>query len=135
MKRMMWMLLWPALAACSGNEESVLLPPSQRSKVERAARAGDLVAIKRLIAHHEAMPFEQAASERWRERARDLGDAQELYFQAARKYVAAEVEMDDETRYRLLLEAHHAAQRAQASRPERSTELLEQQIARAIEAQ
>ncbi len=129
------MLLWPGLVACSANDESVLLPPPQRSKVERAARAGDLVAIKRLIAHHEAMQFEQAAAERWRERARDLGDPQELYFQAARQYVAAEVEVDDETRYRLLLEARHAAQRAQASRPERATELLEQQIARTIEAQ
>lgn len=129
------MVLWPALVACSGSDESALLPPPQRSKVEQAARKGDLVAIKRLIAHHEAMQFEQAAAERWRERARDLGDPQELYFQAARQYVAAEVEADDETRYRLLLEALHAAQRAHASRPERATELLEQQIARTLEAQ
>ena len=129
------MVLWPTLVACSANEESALLPPPQRSKVEQAAGTGDLVAIKRLIAHHEAMQFEQAAAERWRERARDLGDPQELYFQAARQYVAAEVEVDDETRYRLLLEARHAAQRAQASRPERARELVEQQIARTIEAQ
>jgi len=135
MKRLMWWVPWGVLVACSAAEESGTLAPQQRSRVEQAARAGDLKAIKRLIAHHEAMPYEQAAAERWRERARDLGDAQELYFQAARQYVAAEVEVDDETRYRLLLEAHHAAQRAQASRPERATELLEQQIARTIEAQ
>lgn len=135
MKRMMWGGLCVLLVACSGGNETGALESRQQSAVEQAARAGDLKAIKRLIAHYDALPNEQAAAERWRERARVLGDAQELYFQAARRFVAAEVEVNDEARYRLLLEAHHAAQRAQASHPERSTELLEQQIARTLETQ
>ncbi len=135
MKRMMCGGLWLMLVACSGSDETGQLTSRQQIAAEQAARAGDLKAIKRLIAHYDALPGERAAAERWRERARTLGDAQELYFQAARRLVAAEVEVNDEARYRLLLEAHHAAQRAQASHPERSTELLEQQIARTLEAQ
>lgn len=135
MKRMMWGGLCLVIVACTGGNQTGPLESRQQSAVEQAARAGDLKAIKRLIAHYEALPNEQAAVERWRERARVLGDAQELYLHATRRFVAAEVEVDDAARYQLLLEAHLAAQRAQASRPERATELLEQQIARTIEAQ
>lgn len=135
MKKTLLVLLLPLLAACSAADDVGPLPDTRRAGVEQAALAGELAAVKRMISHCEATPGDDAQAERWRERARELGDAQELYFHAARRFVAAEVEADDETRQRLLMEAHHAALRSQAAQPERSTEQLVQQIARTLHAQ
>jgi TPR repeat protein len=99
-----------------------------------AADAGDLVAIKRLIAHYEATLGNDVLAERWRERACDLGDAQELYYLAARRFAAAEVEDDAEIRHTLLVDAHDAAKRSHGSQPDHSTQLLVEQIARAVQA-
>lgn len=129
------MVLAAALVGCGQDEEVGPLSSRQHADVEKAALAGELGAVKRMISHYEATPGSEALTERWRERACELGDAQELYFQAARRFVAAEVEADDEVRYSLLMEAHHAASRAQAARPDGSTEQLVQQIARTLQAQ
>lgn len=134
MKRLLFVVLLPALVACARNDAGPL-SGRQQDAVEKAALAGELGAVKRMISHYEATPGGEELTERWRERARELGDPQELYFQAARRFVAAEVEADDDARHRLLMEAHHAALRAQAAQPDGSTEQLVHQIARTLQAQ
>lgn len=48
--------------------------------------------------------------------------------------MAAEVEDDAEIRHTLLVDAHDAAKRSHASQPDHSTQLLVEQIARAVKA-
>ena len=125
-------LLLIALPGCGAGPATAdgYLSPHQVAAVTAAAKADDLAAIKRLIAHYEATPGNDVPAARWRERARDLGDAQELYYQAATRFAAARVEADLAVRFRLLAEAHDAARRAYASKPEHSAQLLIEQIDR-----
>ncbi|MDQ1063495.1 MULTISPECIES: hypothetical protein [unclassified Stenotrophomonas] len=106
------------------------LSPRQLAVVTAAAKDDDLVAIKRLIAHYEATPGNDVPAARWRQRARDLGDVQELYYQAASRFASARVAESAEARFRLLAEAQDAAKRAYERAPEHANLLLVEQIER-----
>jgi hypothetical protein len=134
MKKVSILVVAAALVACTAGDEGDHISGREKVAVMAAADAGDLVAIKRLIAHYEATLGNDVLAERWRERACDLGDAQELYYLAARRFAAAEVEDDAEIRHTLLVDAHDAAKRSHASQPDHSTQLLVEQIARAVQA-
>lgn len=128
-------LLWVAMVtACVARDEGDHISGREKAAVMEAADAGDVVAIKRLIAHYEATLGNDVLAEQWRERACALGDAQELYYLAARRFAAAEVEGDPALRHALLEEAHAAAKRSHASQPDHSTQLLVEQIGRAAQA-
>lgn len=122
------------MAACRANDEGDHISGREKAAVMEAADAGDVAAIKRLIAHYEATLGNDVLAERWRERACALGDAQELYYLAARRFAAAEVEGDPALRHALLAEAHDAAKRSHTSQPDHSTQLLVEQIGRAVQA-
>lgn len=128
-------LLLPVLVACqkAPPAESAYLSASEEAEVTVAAKTDDLVAIKRLIAHYEASPAEAAATETWRARARKLGDPQELYHHAARRFAQSQDEPDAEQRAAFLEEALEAAQRSHAGSGDPATLLLVEQIARAQE--
>ena len=134
MTKLMLVLLLPVLVACGRGDAGGALSGPRKEAALRAATAGDLKAVRRLIAHYETVPTGAEQAEHWRERARALGDGQELYHQAARRFVAAEIETDADGRYSLLQEAYEAARRAQASEPDPSKQQLVQQIADTLEA-
>lgn len=128
-------LLLPALVACQNDppSNSVYLSTDEKAGVITMAKTDDLAAIKRLIAHYEAGPAEAVAVENWRARARKLGDAQELYHHAARRFAQAQDEADPEQRAAFLAEALGAAQQSHAGSGDPSTMLLVAQIERAQE--
>ncbi|MDX3934702.1 hypothetical protein [Stenotrophomonas sp.] len=128
-------LLLPALVACQNAPptDSVYLSADEKAAVLAMAKTDDLAAIKRLIAHYEAGPAEAVAVENWRARARKLGDPQELYHHAARRFAQAQDEPDPEQRAAFLAEALAAAHKSHAGSGDPSTMLLVAQIERAQE--
>lgn len=79
MKKVSILLLIAAVAACTAGDEGDPISGRDKVAVMKAADAGDLAAIKRLIAHYEATLGNDVLAEQWRERACALGDAQELF--------------------------------------------------------
>lgn len=128
-------LLLPALVACQNAPptDSVYLSANEKAAVLAMAKTDDLAAIKRLIAHYEAGPAEAAAVENWRARARKLGDPQELYHHAARRFAQAQDVVDPEQRAAFLAEALASAHKSHAGSGDPSTMLLVAQIERAQE--
>ncbi len=129
-------LLLPALFACqkAAPTDSAYLSADEEAAVIVVAKTDDLAAIKRLIAHYEASPAEAVAVENWRARARKLGDPQELYHHAARRFAQAQDEPDAEQHAAYLDEALAAAKRSHDGSGDPSTLLLVEQIARAQDA-
>jgi len=128
-------LLLPALVACqkAPSSGSVYLSADEKAAVLAMAKTDDLAAIKRLIAHYEVGPAEAVAVENWRARARKLGDPQELYHHAARRFAQAQDEADPEQRAAFFAEALAAAHKSHAGSGDPSTMLLVAQIERAQE--
>jgi hypothetical protein len=114
--------------ACSNDlrspSDAFLIPQEKMEAVEKEADAGDLDAIRRLIAHYDATSGNDAIADKWRARARSLGDAQELYYYAARTFTGAQSELDPEKKRGMLANALDAARRSYASRSDESTQQL-----------
>lgn len=125
-----------AIAACDGGLKSpsddFLIPQEQIAVVVKEANAGDLSAIKRLIAHYEATSGNDAVAEEWKAKARSLGDAQELYYYAAKLFTGARDEPNPIKKQTMLAEALNSAKRSYASRPDTSTQRLIDEINQSI---
>jgi hypothetical protein len=113
--------------------DAFLIPKAQMAAVVKDANHGDLRAIKRLIAHYEASSGNDAAEE-WRAKARALGDAQELYYYAARTFTGARSEPDLVKKREMLVEALESAKRSYASSADASTQQLIDEITRVIDS-
>lgn len=112
--------------------DAFLIPQEQISTVTKAADNGDLVAIKRLIAHYEATSGNDVIAEKWKAKARSLGDPQELYYYSASLFTAARRENDASKKHEMLVEALEAANRSYASHADKSTQQLIDEIKRII---
>jgi len=112
--------------------DAFLIPQEQMAAVEKEADAGDLDAIKRLIAHYDAVSGNDAIAEKWRVKARSLGDAQELYYYAGSLFIKARRESDPVKKREMLTEAFDFAKRSYASRADTSTQRLIEEISRSI---
>lgn len=125
-----------AVAACSGGlkspSDAFLIPQEQIAVVTKDASAGNLSAIKRLISHYEATSGDDAIAEEWRAKARSLGDAQELYYYAARLFTGARSESDPVKKQKMLVEALESAQRSYANGADASTQRLIDEISQVI---
>ena len=73
--------------------------------VVKEANADDLGSVKRLITHYEATSGNDAIIEEWRVKARSLGDAQELYYYAAKLFTKARTEADPVKKREMLVAA------------------------------
>lgn len=137
--KMFWFLLATsfAMTGCGDGLKSpsnaFLMPKEQMAVVVRDANHGDLSAIKRLIAHYEASSGNDVVAEEWRAKARALGDAQELYYYAARMFTEARGEPNLVKKREMLVEALESAKRSYASSAEASTQQLIDEITRAID--
>lgn len=100
-----------------------LIPRDQLPVVVNAAKAGNITEIKRLISHFEAMS-DDVNAEHWRKSARDLGDAQELYYYAATLYTAALKENDPTKKQEILAEALISAKKSYESNSDESAQAL-----------
>jgi hypothetical protein len=114
--------------------DAFLIPQGQMATVMKEADAGDLAAVKKLIAHYEATSGNDAIAEEWRAKARSLGDAQELYYYAARLFTGARVEADPVKKRTMLTEALKAAERSSSSRADASTQQLIEDITRSLKS-
>lgn len=113
--------------------DAFLIAEEDQASVLSAANQGDLKAIRRLIAHYDALSGYDEHAERWKERARELGDAQELYNHASRLFLQSHGELDPERRRMLLGEALKLARRSNESRASSSAWKLIDEISGAIE--
>jgi TPR repeat protein len=127
-----------ALAGCGEGlkspSDAFLIPQEQMTTVVKEANAGDLDAVKRLIAHYEATSGNDALAEEWRAKARSLGDAQELYYYAAKLFTGAKVEADPIKKRDMLVEALKAAERSSSSHADASTQQLVEEITRSLKS-
>lgn len=127
-----------AMTSCGGGlkspSDAFLIPKEQMAAVVKDASHGDLGAIKRLIAHYEASSGNDAVAEEWRAKARALGDAQELYYYAARTFTGARSEPDLVKKREMLVKALESAKRSYASSADASTQQLIDEITRAIDS-
>lgn len=114
--------------------DAFLIPKEQMAAVVKDASHGDIKAIKRLIAHYEASSGNEAVAEEWRAKARASGDAQELYYYAARTFTAGRSQSDPVKRRELLAEALKSAKNSYASSADVSTQQLIDEITRAIDS-
>mgnify|MGYP000119339474 CR=1 FL=1 len=126
-----------ALAAC-GNEpvspsDAFVLPERERGVLETSASKGDIDAIRQLIAHYEALSGSDDLAEKWKAKARDLGDSKQLYYYAASKYAAALREEDPARRREMLVEALAAATRADEAGSSSSSKKLILDLKREME--
>lgn len=101
--------------------------------VVKDANHGDVRAIKRLIAHYEASSENDVVVEKWRAKAREIGDAQELYYYAASTFTGARREPDLVKKREMLAKALESAKRSYVSSDDGSTQQLVDEITRAIE--
>lgn len=125
-----------AVTACGSGfrspSDAFLIPNEQIATVTKEASAGDLGAVKRLIAHYEATSGNDALTEEWRAKARALGDAHELYYYAARLFTGARNESDPAKKKEMLVEALDSARRSYANGADTSTQRLIDEISRSI---
>ena len=112
--------------------DAFLIRQDQLSAVMQDANNGDLVAVKKLIAHYEATSGNEAVADVWRAKARSLGDAQELYYYAAKLFTAAKVETDPAKKHEMLEEALKAAELSSSSHADPYTQQLIEDITRSI---
>lgn len=126
--RSILLIMLLAVTACDSGlkspSDAFLIPQDQIPEITKQANAGDVAAVKRLIAHYEATSENDAISEKWKEKARALGDAQELYYYAARLFTGARTEIDPVKKREMLMEAIKAAERSSSSRADTSTQKL-----------
>jgi len=124
------------LTACSNEisspSDAFLIPESQLAGVTNAANADDLEAVKRLISHYEATTGNEEVAEKWREKARSLGDAHELFNHAGSLLIRAKRESDPEKRRGILVEALNSAKRSHTNRADASTQRLVDEINRSL---
>lgn len=92
------LILSLALMGCDNRDRSpsdvFLIPKQQLAAVINSANNGDIKSVKRLIYYYESSSEDEAMAEKWRAKARSLGDAQELYYYAAKIYTGARSEPD-----------------------------------------
>ncbi|MCD0277765.1 hypothetical protein JWH04_02070 [Xanthomonas melonis] len=126
MKKNTCLFLTILLAACGAKSPSdaFVVSDSKLERLTREADSGDLAAVKILIAHYDATSGNEEASERWRAKARLLGDADELYYYSARLSTEAKRSNDRKERRAMLLESLRAARRSYAIRPNESAKKL-----------
>lgn len=114
--------------------DAFLIPQTQMAAVVKEAQAGDLSSVKRLIAHYEATSGNDAIAEEWRAKARSLGDAQELYYYAAKLFTGARAEADPVKKREMLTEALKSAERSSSSHADASTQQLIEDITRSLKS-
>ena len=114
--------------------QASLIPKEQMATVVKDANHGDIRAIKRLIAHYGASSENGAVAEEWRAKAREIGDAQELYYYAASTFTGARGESDLEKKREMLIEALKSAKRSYASSADVSTQQLIDEISQSIDS-
>ncbi len=114
--------------------DAFLIPQEQMATVVKEAKAGDLGSVKRLIAHYEATSGNDALVEEWRAKARSLGDAQELYYYAAKLFTKARTETDPVKKREMLVDALKAAERSSSSHADASTQKLVEEIAHSLKS-
>ncbi|HEY0334077.1 MAG TPA: hypothetical protein VGC74_10255 [Stenotrophomonas sp.] len=136
--KMLALLLAMSFALTSCDEglkspsDAFLIPQEQMATVVKEADAGDLNAVKRLIAHYDATSGNDAIAGEWRAKARALGDAQELYYYAGSLYIRARRENDPVKRRVILEDALKAAERSSSSHADASTQKLIDDITRSL---
>lgn len=135
---MMTLVLSFAMSGCDDGikspSDALLIPQGKMAKIVKEANAGDLAAVKKLIAHYEATSGNDAIADGWRAKARSLGDAQELYYYAARLFTGARVEPDPVKKREMLAEALKAAERSSSSHADASTQQLIEDITRSLKS-
>ncbi|MEQ7895842.1 hypothetical protein [Xanthomonas arboricola] len=126
MKNNIYLFLMILLAACGTKSPSdaFIVSDSKLERLTRQADSGDLAAVKCLIAHYDATSGNEEASEKWRAKARLLGDADELYYYSARLSAEARRSNDSKERRAMLLESLKAARHSYAIRPNESAKKL-----------
>ena len=129
-------LLFFLLVACTDRapSEAIVLPEDQLPSIIRDANTGDLISIKRLIAHYAISPENRAAAEEWRAKARSLGDPDELYYHAAELFIEAKREHIAVKRRILLTTALKSARHSYESDRDKATLRLIDEILVAIDA-
>ncbi|WP_312319343.1 hypothetical protein [Stenotrophomonas sp.] len=127
-----------ALAACGDEQvspsDAFVLPEQELATLEASAGKGDVDAVTRLIAHYEALSGSDDLAEKWKARARDLGDSKQLYYYAASTYTAAVREEDSVKRHEMLVEALAAARRSNESASSPSAKKLILDVKREMHA-
>ncbi len=122
---------------CSDRVESpsdpFLIPKERVASVIEDANRGDLSAVKQLIAHFEASSGNDAIAAKWSAKARELGDAQELYYYAAQMFTATRHESNSLKKHEMLVDALNSAKRSYAIRADTSTQELVDEIAQALD--
>lgn len=118
----------------SSPSEAFVISDDKLPAVTAKAEAGDLEAIKRLIAHYEASPESESVAEMWRERARSAGDPEELYYYAARLLTSSKQEADPAEKQSMLRSALDAALRSGRGRDDAATRRLIEEIQRSLQA-
>jgi len=136
-----------ATASCSGEprgpdkveqvspSDAFMIPEDELATVEVAANQGDVAAVKRLIAHYEAVSGSDEVAERWKAVARELGDWEQLNYYAGSRLAAARRENDPAKRRALLIDALAAARRSNASSANPSAQKLILAATREMEAE
>lgn len=134
--RLLLLIVSLAVTACGSGLESpsdaFLIPPDQMAVLTMQADSGDVVAVKRLIAHYDATSGNDGLAEEWRAKARALGDAQELYYYAAGLFIKAQRENDPGKKRGMLEEALKAAERSSSSHADAYTQKLIDEITRSL---
>jgi hypothetical protein len=102
-------ILCLAITGCTEEElttdEVFVLQEKQLLQTIASAKNGDMAAIRRLIAHYDAVKDDNNQAQAWRTQALILGDPEELYIYANKAAHKAMMEKDSLTKRQLLANA------------------------------
>lgn len=115
--------------------DAFVIPESEHAAVEAAAEQGDVAAMKKLIAHYDALSGTDELAERWKAAAREAGDSEQLNYYASGLLVAAGRESDPAKRRAMLADALASAKRSNEGKANRSAQKIILELTRAVEAE